>query len=144
VILGHSERKKYAGETLEMTAKKTQAALRSGLIPVVCIGEHIEKEMESILKDIPQQDVSKIVFVYEPEWAISTQSHAKPASPREVQIALHTMRSLVAKSTLLYGGSVHSKDIKGFIEGGAQGVLVGSASLNAQEFIQLAKNSISR
>ena len=144
VIFGHSERKKL-GETTEMTAKKTQAALLASLVPVVCIGEHIEEEMKSILKGIAPKDVSQIIFVYEPEWAISTQPHARPATPKEAQAAFKKMCSLLPKTTsLLYGGSVNSKDIKGFIEAGAQGALVGAASLDAQEFIQLAKNSISR
>jgi triosephosphate isomerase len=145
VILGHSERKKYAGETPEMTARKTQAALLAGLIPVVCIGEHAKEEMGPILKGIPPEDVSRIVFVYEPEWAISTQPDAKPATPQGAGAALQNMRALLPNiTTLLYGGSVNSKDIQGFMEAGAQGALVGAASLDAQEFIRLVKNSILR
>lgn len=144
VILGHSERKKL-GETLKMTAQKTQAALLANLVPVVCIGEHITEEMKSILKEIPSKDVSRIVFVYEPEWAISTQPNAKPATPKEAQAAFKKMRSLLLEtSTLLYGGSVNSKNIKEFMEAGAAGALVGAASLDAQEFILLAKNAVSR
>ena len=71
VMLGHSEQRKL-GETLQMSVKKIQAVLRVALIPVVCIGEDIEQEMKSMLKDIKKADVLKIVFVYEPKGAIST------------------------------------------------------------------------
>jgi triosephosphate isomerase (TIM) len=143
IILGHSERKKL-GETPAMIAKKVQAALDVMLIPVVCIGENIEKEMKDILKDIKETDIPKIVFVYEPEGAISTEPNAEPASLKELEHALHVMRTMLpATVTLLYGGSVNSKNIHGFMEMGAQGALVGAASLDAQEFVQLVKNAVS-
>jgi len=144
VILGHSEHRKL-GETLPMVAKKVQAALDVMLIPVVCIGENIEQEMRAILKDIKKTDVPRIVFVYEPEGAISTGPNAKPASLEQLEDALSRMRAVLPKTaTLLYGGSVNSKNIKGFMEKGVQGALVGAASLDAQEFVQLVKNAIFR
>jgi triosephosphate isomerase (TIM) len=144
VLLGHSERRKL-GETLAMVAKKIKAALDVSLISVVCIGEDVEKEMKAILKDIKEADISKIVFVYEPEGAISTEPNAKPASPEQLERALGRMRILLPRATtILYGGSVNSKNIRGFMERGVQGALVGAASLNAQEFVQLVKNAISR
>lgn len=152
VILGHSERKKL-GETSEMAAKKIQAALEVGLVPVVCIGEDIEEEIKIVLKDIKKADVSKVVFVYEPEGAISTEPDAEPVSSEQLERALSIMRALLLKgagkeaaqnTSILYGGSVSSKNIQAFMEKGIQGALVGAASLDAQEFIQLAKNAISR
>ncbi len=144
VLLGHSERRKL-GETSEMIAKKVQAVLDVFLIPVVCIGEGIEKEMEVILKNIKEADILKIVFVYEPEGAISTEPHAKPASLEQLDHAVRAMRAFLSKSaTILYGGSVNSKNIQGFMEKGIQGALVGAASLDAQEFVQLAKNAVFR
>lgn len=144
VILGHSERKNV-GETREMVAKKVQAALAVSLIPVVCIGENIEQEMKVILKDMKKADVSKIVFVYEPEGAISTEPNGQPASLEQLERALDRMRRLLPKAaTLLYGGSVDSKNIQGFMRKGVQGALVGAASLDAQEFIRLVKNAVSR
>jgi len=144
VILGHSERRKL-GETLAIIAKKIQATLAVSLIPVVCIGENIDQEIKSILKDIKKTDASKIVFVYEPEGAISTEPNAQPVSLEQLERALDKMRTILPKSvTLLYGGSVDSKNIKGFMEKGVQGALVGAASLDAQEFVRLVKNAILR
>jgi len=144
VILGHSERRKL-GETSKMVAKKVQAVLDVSLIPVVCIGESIEQDMNIILKDIKKADVSKIVFVYEPEGAISTEPNGQQASLEQLERALDRMRRLLPKvAPLLYGGSVNSKNIQGFMGKGVQGVLVGAASLHAQEFIRLVKNAILR
>ena len=144
VILGHSERKKL-GETSLMIAKKVQASLAVSLIPVVCIGEDIEKELKTILKDIKETDVSKIIFVYEPEGAISTEPNAQPASLEQLERALDRMRVLLPKTvSILYGGSVNSTNIKGFMGKGVQGALVGAASLDAQEFVALVKNAVSR
>ncbi|MDO8474401.1 MAG: triose-phosphate isomerase [bacterium] len=143
VILGHSERRKL-GETSQMVAKKIQAVLDAVLVPVVCIGEDIEREMNITLKDIKETDVSKIVFVYEPEGAISTEPNAKPASLEQLERALNRMRTLLPKTaTILYGGSVNSRNIQGFMGKGVQGALVGAVSLDAQEFIQLVKNAVS-
>lgn len=149
VILGHSERKKL-GETPEMVARKVRAVLDVALIPVVCIGENTEREMNSILKDIKGTDVPKIVFVYEPEGAISTEPHAKPASGEQLERALAVMRDVLGrkagkeKTSILYGGSVSSKNIRAFMQLGVQGALVGAASLDAQEFVQLVKNAVLR
>ena len=143
IILGHSERKKL-GETPAIVAKKIQAALDVMLVPVVCIGEDIETEMKIILKGVKKTDVPKIVFVYEPEGAISTKPNAEPASLEQLGHALNAMRAMLPKTaTLLYGGSVNSKNIQGFMEKGVQGALVGAASLDAQEFVQLVKNVVS-
>jgi triosephosphate isomerase (TIM) len=152
VILGHSERKKL-GETLAIIAKKVQTALDISLIPVVCIGEGVEKEMKVILKDIKETDVPSIIFVYEPEGAISTEPNAKPASLEQLERALGAMRAMLLKKagkggvknvSILYGGSVDSKNIQGFMEKGVQGALVGASSLDAQEFVALVKNAVSR
>jgi len=141
VILGHSERKKYLFETTEMINKKLKAVLRAELIPVVCIGEHVEQEMKEILEGI--EDTSNIVLVYEPEWAISTSENAKPATPKDCKEAVEKMRDIL-DAPILYGGSVTSSNVAQFIkEGGVQGALVGSASLDAEEFISLVKNSVS-
>lgn len=141
VILGHSERKKYLGETAEMINKKLKAVLRAGLTPIVCIGEHIEEEIKEILEDI--NDTSNIVLVYEPEWAISTSENARPSTPEDCKEAIRKMRSIL-DVPILYGGSVDSTNIAHFIKkGDAQGVLVGSASLKAEEFIALVKNAVS-
>ena len=152
VILGHSERRRL-GETLEVIAKKIQAVLDAALIPVVCIGADSAKEMEILLKNIRDTDVSKIVFVYEPEGAISTEPDAKPISMEQLEHTLSAMRDALLKKagkavaqkiSILYGGSVSSKNVREFMKAGIQGVLVGAASLDAQEFIRLVKNAIFR
>lgn len=150
VILGHSERERL-GETIEMTAKKIQAALDAAIIPVVCVGEDCGKETEVLLRNIKNMDISKIVFVYEPEGAISTEPDAKPVSPEHLERALSAMRdtllkkagkAVAQKTSILYGGSVSSKNIREFMRAGIQGVLVGAASLDAQEFVELVKNAV--
>lgn len=160
VILGHSERKNYLKETLDMIEKKIIAALRSSLIPIVCIGEksrgeqrkkEVESQLRELLGRIEQKDLRKIVLTYEPEWAISSQKGAEPANPEEAERTIFFMReilcdmfgeSIAAQIPILYGGSVDHKNIRTFIrEGKAQGALVGSASLNAKEFIELVKNA---
>lgn len=152
VILGHSERKRL-GETQDMVAKKIKAALDVALIPVVCIGESIEKEMKAILKDVKDVDIAKIVFVYEPEGTISTELGAQASSPEQLERALSAMRGILLKkagkevaqkTSILYGGSVKAQNIRGFMEKDIQGALVGAASLDAQEFIELVKNAVLR
>lgn len=142
VILGHSERKSNLGETLEMVNRKVKAALAAGLIPVVCIGEHIKLELQKVLKDLNNKDRKRSVLVYEPEWAISTAPHAKPDTPEHAKRAIAQIRKIAGSDIpVLYGGSTSSKNIKGFIESGAQGALVGSASLDAKEFVRLVKSA---
>ncbi|MEK7510188.1 MAG: triose-phosphate isomerase [Patescibacteria group bacterium] len=162
VILGHSERKNYLGETIEMINKKLHAVLEASLTPIVCVGEkerssennqrQLQKQLEALLKGMESsQEVRKIVLTYEPEWAISTTEGAEPASPQRIRQSLFSIRAVLdtmfGKGTgenirILYGGSVNRKNIKEFIEEGkAQGALVGSASLDAKEFISLVKNA---
>ncbi len=151
VILGHSERRKYAGETLYMVAQKVKAALIAKLIPVICIGQDIELELPIILKGISKADMAYVVLTFEPEWAISTSAHSKPATPEEVRESIGKMRKILAKlcdertasrATILYGGTVNSKDIQGYAEDGfVQGFLVGASSLDAAEFIVLVEKA---
>jgi len=139
VILGHSEREKHLSETNEMVNKKLKAVLRAELTPIVCIGEHIEQEMKEVLEGV--DNTSNIVLVYEPEWAISTSEEARPSTPEDCKEAIEKMRN-IRNAPILYGGSVDSTNITHFLKkGGAQGVLVGSASLKAEEFISLVKEA---
>lgn len=163
VILGHSERKNYLGETYEMINKKVKTALRSGLIPVVCIGEkerqgsnenrgELEQQMRQALRGVKEKESKNLVLCYEPEWAISSNpgragKGAAAAIPKDCAQAISYMRTIAKELfrdvdiPILYGGSTNSKNIGSFIQSGAQGALVGSASLDAQEFIQLVKNA---
>lgn len=130
VILGHSERKKYLGETEKMVQKKMKAALAAGLKVVLCVGEDEETP----------NDTDNLIVVYEPEWAISSEG-GESADPKVVASRIEKMRSTLKTTPILYGGSTNSENIKGFLEAGAQGALVGSASLDAKEFAALVANA---
>jgi triosephosphate isomerase len=133
-----------------MINQKIQAALAAELSPVVCIGGAIEREMREVLSGLTPEQTKKLILVYEPEWAISTNKNAIPATPEDCGRAIELMRK-VAKEMfgdtqipILYGGSTSSENIKDFIESGAQGALVGSSSLDASEFVQLVRNAVIR
>lgn len=152
VILGHSERRKYLGETVEMIQKKVKAALKEHLIPIICIGEDIEKEISLIFEGVTSEEMKHLVLTFEPEWAISTQMNSKPASRQEVKDAIGKMRTMLVKmfdervaleTPILYGGTVNSSDVQRYIDKGVtQGVLVGDSSLDPKEFIALAKKLV--
>ena len=101
VILGHSDRRKHLGETFEMVQKKVPAAIEEGLIPVVCIGEEIREQkaevlhsqMKIVLGDV--KDASSLVCVYEPEWAISSNTGAEPATPERVVQSVNAMKEVL-------------------------------------------------
>lgn len=161
VILGHSERKNYLKETNEEINRKVRTALAQQLIPIICIGEkhksgsasrgEIERQMKNILMDVPYAAANRIILVYEPEWAISSNTDAQAATPQDCERAIRSMRDILAdiygvevaeSLPILYGGSVTSGNIRGFLkEGTAHGALVGSSSLDAKEFAALAKNA---
>ncbi len=160
VILGHSERKKYLGETIEQIQKKTRAAFAAKLKVVLCVGEKkktqksrdIMEELHALLEGMAPKDARNLIVVYEPIWAISSES-GMVAMPTLVRDRTAAIRRVLAwkfakKADLipiLYGGSVDSKNIKRLMrDGNVQGALVGSASLNAREFVRLVKNSILR
>ena len=125
VIIGHSERRAL-GETNEMINKKIRAALKSGLKPILCIDK-----ISQIKKDLK----TEIIIAYEPLFAIGTGKPCRPEKAKKIRA------SLIRFKTVLYGGSVNSENAKDYIEkAGFQGLLVGGASLNPKEFIQIVKN----
>jgi triosephosphate isomerase len=149
VIIGHSERRKL-GETDEMINKKLKAAIRAKLKPILCIGE-TEKERKlgktfQVLKNQLKKalkgtsniklQTSNLIIAYEPVWAIGTGNPYKPEKAKEVLLFLKK----IFKLPILYGGSVNSKIAKDYIKFGFDGLLVGGASLNAKEFIEIIKN----
>ena len=122
VILGHSERRKYLAETAGMIKKKIKASLKAGLKPIVCF----EKIGE--IRNLPKS----LIFAFEPVSAIGT------GKPINWQKAKKIRESLSQFKTVLYGGSVNSKNAKDYIQkAGFQGLLVGSASLSAKEFVKI-------
>ncbi|MCX5697318.1 MAG: triose-phosphate isomerase [Candidatus Omnitrophica bacterium] len=160
VIIGHSERRQFFGETNETVNKKIPAALRNGLTPIVCIGENLsEREkgatfkvltdhIENGLKGLSTEDVQKIIIAYEPVWAIGT---GKTATPAQAQEAHKFIRDLLKKLytdviaqniRIQYGGSVKPENAFELIkQPDIDGALVGGASLSVESFSRIAKSA---
>jgi triosephosphate isomerase len=158
VIVGHSERRVYLGETDEMVAKKAAAALSSELGVIMCVGEladHydagtsdqvVTAMVKAGLAKCSADDSARLVIAYEPVWAIGT---GKSADPEHAYKTMRLIRRVVAemigagaarKVRILYGGSVNSKNVQAYVELPlCDGVLVGSASLDAEEFQHIIK-----
>ena len=149
VIIGHSERRKYFNETDEMVNKKIKTTLEAGLTPIVCIGEteeerEMDKTEEVLEKEIKEGlngvDVSKIVIAYEPIWAIGT---GNPCDIEEAQRMKEIIQKMVSKDIrILYGGSAKANNAESYLkQAGFDGLLVGGASLKAEEFIKIVNTS---
>ena len=156
VIIGHSERRQYFGETDETANKKVLAALEAGLNPILCIGEMLEEreagkteqvllaQLKGGLAGMTPEQVSKVTIAYEPVWAIGT---GKTATPPMAQDAHRYIRSMVARQhgfgpaggmRILYGGSVKPDNIKCLMEQpDIDGALVGGASLDPAGFASI-------
>ncbi len=161
VIIGHSERRQLFGETDMSVNRKIQAALRHGLLPIVCIGESLEEreklmtmarvdtQLQQGLDGLSQESVSKAVFAYEPVWAIGTGKTATPAQAEEVhahireRLAKKYGNEIAACAIILYGGSVKPSNAYSLAkEENIDGFLVGGASLEASSFIQISKEAL--
>ena len=158
VVVGHSERRQHHGEDDATVAAKAQAALRHGLVPIVCVGEgldvrqsgghvaHCSGQLEGALEGLTAEQVRGVVVAYEPVWAIGTGEVATPEDAQEVCGAL---RSRLAERfgpetaevvRILYGGSVKAASTAGIMAGpDIDGALVGGASLDADEFAQICR-----
>jgi triosephosphate isomerase len=158
VILGHSERRWYFGETDEIVNKKVKAALANKLKPILCVGERlaeneagkteevVNRQVTGALNDI--EPVRDLVVAYEPVWAIGT---GKAASGAQAAATIQFIRDVVAKLwnksiaqdlRILYGGSVNSANIAEFISHPEiDGALVGGASLKAEEFLSIIEQT---
>ncbi|MGZ9431315.1 triose-phosphate isomerase [Mycoplasma sp. CB776] len=146
VILGHSERRQYFGETDELVNLKVHQALKEGLTPVVCVGETLEEYENNKTKDVilhqlknslkNVEDFSKIVIAYEPVWAIGT---GKTATAQIAQEVCEFIRENTYKDVVIqYGGSVSPTNIEELMnQKDIDGALVGGASLKADSFIKL-------
>lgn len=156
VIIGHSERREYHNETDEVVAAKVQAALKHGLVPVICVGEtaaDLEEfgasavpvgQLEKALVGVPAD--ADIVVAYEPVWAIGSGQAATPEQAQDVcaklrQVVGAALGAEAAERTrVLYGGSVKSGNIASFMrEPDVDGALVGGASLLADEFAAIIR-----
>ena len=160
VIIGHSERRQFFYETNETVHKKIAAALRHHLTPIVCVGENLKEREEnktfSVIKNhcagaltgFSVDEVQKMVLAYEPVWAIGTGKTATSAQAQEVH---QYIRELLAQMfsdeaaqniRIQYGGSVKAENIAELIsQKDIDGALVGGASLQADSFVKIVKNS---
>lgn len=158
VILGHSERRRYFAESDETINKKVKKALESGLKPILCVGESLEdneavRTEQKITKQVNADlagisHTSQLVIAYEPIWAIGT---GRAATGKQANATIKLIRGILANMwdnetaktvRILYGGSVTSSNIAEFIsEPDIDGALVGGASLKADEFVSIAKQT---
>jgi triosephosphate isomerase (TIM) len=158
VLAGHSERRQYHGEDDTVVNGKAKAALRWGLIPIVCIGEDLEvrragghiahtlAQLDGSLNGIPARQIASLVVAYEPVWAIGTGEVAQPEDAQEVCEAIRERVSAVhghdvaLDMRILYGGSVKAGNIAAIMAQPAiDGALVGGASLDAGEFVRICR-----
>jgi len=152
VIVGHSERRRYHGETDAVVAAKARAALQAGLIPVICVGE-TQEEYErhetlavieaQALACVPEGHRQKVIVAYEPVWSIGS---GKLPGLGEIEIAHSAIAAVLLEKkgiapeeiSVLYGGSVNAGNAQSILQiPDVGGVLVGTASLNAGEFCQI-------
>jgi triosephosphate isomerase len=152
VIVGHSERRRYFGETDETVLKKLVAALEAGLTPIVCIGESERKNVESVLEKqfrcgiapLSAEQFAKLIIAYEPIWAIGAGKTATPeiAAAAHRLIRGHVTKHLGAQAAnqvrIIYGGSVKPDNAQSLMaQEEIDGFLVGGASLDAVSFAAL-------
>ncbi len=139
VILGHSERRANLNETDEMINRKLKAALESGLRPILCVANlnQLKKSLEEI--ENRKLKIENLILAYEPVFAIGTGKACSIEKAKKIRISIR--KELGKNIPILYGGSVNSQNAGNYIkEGGFQGLLIGSASLSAGEFLNILKN----
>jgi triosephosphate isomerase (TIM) len=159
VILGHSERRAYYGETDQLINQKIKQCLANSLKPIICCGEVLQerennehfnvvaKQIKGMLEGISAEEFKSIIIAYEPVWAIGT---GKTASPDQAQEMHHFIRETIRNSygseiadnlSILYGGSCKPSNAKElFSNSDVDGGLIGGASLNAEDFIAIANS----
>jgi triosephosphate isomerase len=158
VIVGHSERRQYFNETIEIVDKKVKAAMKVGLKPILCIGESPEENKLGKTEEVLTKQLSSpsarlyliggIVIAYEPIWAIGT---GQPATGEQANKTIGFIRRYIAEEQgkniaqdvrILYGGSVTAENIAEFVkQPEIDGALVGGASLKASEFLSIVKQT---
>jgi triosephosphate isomerase len=158
VLAGHSERRQYHAETDEIVNGKVQAAVRSELTPILCVGESLEVrqagqqvdycigQVDGALKGIPATAVAGMVVAYEPVWAIGTGEVATPEDAQQAAAAIRSRISEVhdaetaSSMRILYGGSVKPGNIAPIMaQPDVDGALIGGASLDAGQFAQICR-----
>lgn len=155
VLIGHSERRQYHGESDELINSKVAAAWKNGLIPVICVGETLEELEAEGQSAVPVRQtlaalaghakLGEFVIAYEPVWAIGTGKIATAEEAASVNRAIReaivaTHGAEFGSTKILYGGSVKANNVAGFLSSPeVNGVLVGGASLDADEFAGIAR-----
>ncbi|MBR5371608.1 MAG: triose-phosphate isomerase [Oscillospiraceae bacterium] len=161
VVIGHSERRQYFGETDETVNKRTKAALAAGLKPIVCVGELlwerecniteevIARQIKLDLFDVTAEQVKNVVIAYEPVWAIGTGKVATDEQAQEVcafiraQLAKLYGQDIADAVTIQYGGSMNAKNCAGLLaQPDIDGGLIGGASLKAEDFSIIVKAAV--
>jgi triosephosphate isomerase len=159
VLIGHSERRQYFGETDESVNKKVKAALAHGITPIVCVGESltqneagetqsfVSSQVKAALDGLTGEQVQSLIVAYEPIWAIGTGRAATAAQAN--QICAETVRACIAEvfgdtvaqaTRILYGGSTKPANIKEIMEQpGIDGALIGGASLDADSYAEMVR-----
>jgi len=161
VILGHSERRAYFGETDQTVNRKVKAALNHGLTPIICVGETeaqydagetesvVCRQVEGVLNGLTAAQVAGVVIAYEPVWAIGTGRAATAEQAQRVigGVVRATIARLYDQATaegvrIQYGGSTNSKNIAEIVsQPDIDGALVGGASLKAEEFVAMVRTT---
>jgi triosephosphate isomerase len=158
VILGHSERRMMFGESNQVVNMKAQSAIRHGMSPIICVGETTEErdsgEAETVIRNQLQQslenliDISGLIIAYEPVWAIGTGQSATPTIANDMMggCVRNTLASVFGSQSddipILYGGSVNSVNTLDYLNcESISGVLVGSASLDCPNFINIVRQA---
>jgi triosephosphate isomerase len=155
-LCGHSERRHVIGETDELVNKKVGAAISGGLLPILCVGELIEQRKESRTEEVVTRQlktglqglsagkVSAVTIAYEPVWAIGTGLTATPQQAQEVHALIRKLigelydSQMAEETRILYGGSVKPSNAAELMaEEDVDGLLVGGASLNADDFVSI-------
>jgi triosephosphate isomerase (TIM) len=161
VIVGHSERREYFGETNQLVAKKINRALENNLSVICCVGETLmeresEKQFQIITHQIEEclfhlsvEQIKNVVIAYEPVWAIGTGKTALPEQAQEIHSYIRSVvsgkfgKKISENTSILYGGSCNPKNAKSiFSQQDVDGALIGGASLNAKVFLEVIKETL--
>ena len=161
VLCGHSERRHVIGETDELVGKKVTAALGGGLLPILCVGELlqerdagqteqvVERHLRTGLAGLSADKMSAVTIAYEPVWAIGTGRTATPQQAQEVHEFIRALlarmydKALAQDIRILYGGSVKGDNARELMQQeDVDGLLVGGASLKADEFVRIIEAAV--
>jgi triosephosphate isomerase len=161
VIIGHSERRHVIGEKDELINKKIAAAIHGGLLPIFCVGELLEeresntteavikRQMEKGLAGIDAEKMAAVTIAYEPVWAIGTGKTATKEQAQEVHAFIRQLlakmydKQLAQQTRIQYGGSVKPSNAKELmLQPDIDGLLIGGASLKAEDFVAIIEASI--